>query len=43
MGNGSINQGRPGTKKISVDTWAVLLGLLLAALVRFGALKHIPW
>jgi hypothetical protein len=29
--------------KISLDTWAVALGLLLAVLVRFGAVKHIPW
>jgi hypothetical protein len=29
--------------KISLDTWAVALGLLLAILVRFGAVKHIPW
>lgn len=29
--------------RISLDTWAVALGLLLAVLVRFGALKHIPW
>jgi hypothetical protein len=29
--------------KISLDTWAVALGLLLALLVRFGAVKHIPW
>jgi len=27
----------------SVDTWAVLLALLLAALVRVGAFKHVPW
>lgn len=29
--------------KISLDTWAVALGLFLAVLVRFGAVKHIPW
>lgn len=29
--------------KFSLDTWAVALGLLLAILVRFGAVKHIPW
>jgi hypothetical protein len=27
----------------SVDTWAVLLALLLAALVRGGIFKHVPW
>ncbi len=29
--------------RISLDTWAVGLGLALAVLVRFGLLKHIPW
>jgi hypothetical protein len=29
--------------RFSLDTWAVALGLLLAILVRFGAVKHIPW
>jgi hypothetical protein len=29
--------------KVSLDTWAVLLALLLAVLVRTGVFKHIPW
>lgn len=29
--------------KISLDTWAVALGLFLAVLVWLGAVKHIPW
>jgi len=28
---------------LSLDTWAVLLALALAALVRAGVFKHIPW
>jgi hypothetical protein len=28
---------------LSLDTWAVLLALALAALVRLGVFKHIPW
>ena len=28
---------------LSLDAWAVLIALGLAALVRAGALKHIPW
>ena len=28
---------------LSVDAWAVLLALVLAVLVRFGVLQHIPW
>ena len=30
-------------RNLSVDSWAALLGLALAALVRAGVLKHIPW
>jgi hypothetical protein len=30
-------------KRFSLDTWAVLLAFVLAALVRAGAFKHIPW
>lgn len=28
---------------LSLDTWAVLFALTLAALVRSGVLKHISW
>jgi hypothetical protein len=30
-------------KGFSLDTWAVLLAFTLAALVRAGVFKHIPW
>jgi hypothetical protein len=30
-------------KRFSLDTWAVLLAFALAALVRAGVFKHIPW
>jgi hypothetical protein len=29
--------------KLSLDTWAVVVALLLALLVRVGVFKHIPW
>jgi hypothetical protein len=29
--------------RISLDTWAVLLALLAALLVRVGVLKTVPW
>lgn len=28
---------------VSIDSWAVLLAFVLAALVRAGVFKHIPW
>ena len=31
------------TRRISSDTWAVILSLALALLIRFGLLKTVPW
>ncbi|MBB6143457.1 hypothetical protein HNQ77_001401 [Silvibacterium bohemicum] len=31
------------TRRISLDTWAVLLAFAAALLVRFGILKTVPW
>ncbi len=31
------------TLKISLDTWAVLLALAAAALIRLGLIPHVPW
>ncbi len=31
------------SRRLSLDTWAVLLSLTLALLVRFGILKAVPW
>lgn len=30
-------------RSLSLDTWAVLLSLVLALLVRIGILKSVPW
>jgi hypothetical protein len=30
-------------RRISLDTWAVLLAFAAALLVRFGIVKSIPW
>jgi hypothetical protein len=30
-------------QRFSLDSWAVLLALLAALLVRFGILKTVPW
>lgn len=29
--------------RLSLDTWAVIVALLAAALIRFGLLPHVPW
>jgi hypothetical protein len=31
------------TWRLSLDSWAVVLALLAALLVRAGVFKHIPW
>lgn len=31
------------SRQLSTDTWALLLSLALALLVRFGILKSVPW
>ena len=31
------------TSRFSLDAWAVFTALLLAAVVRFGIVKHVPW
>jgi hypothetical protein len=33
----------PKKRGLSLDGWAVLLAFALAALVRAGVFKHIPW
>jgi hypothetical protein len=30
-------------RRISLDTWAVLLAFTAALVVRFGILKSVPW
>ena len=32
-----------GQWRLSLDTWAVVLALFAALLVRAGVFKHIPW
>ena len=33
----------PRKKWLSIDTWAVLLALAAALLIRAGILNHVPW
>jgi hypothetical protein len=30
-------------RKLSLDTWAVLLALFAAGLIRLGVIPHVPW
>jgi hypothetical protein len=41
----TASQPLPEPKKrlLSLDTWAVLLALAAALLVRSGLLTHVPW
>ena len=35
---------QPATKpRLSLDVWAVILSLTLAAIVRLGLIKAVPW
>jgi hypothetical protein len=42
MKNTSEHNPNPGFRP-SLDTWAVLVALLLAAAVRFHILRSVPW
>jgi hypothetical protein len=33
----------PREKLLSIDTWAVLVALAAALLIRAGILTHVPW
>jgi hypothetical protein len=40
----TTNQPPPAQKKyLSIDTWAVVLALAAALLIRAGILTHVPW
>lgn len=41
---GIVREGNvAGKMRVSVDTWAVLLALAAAVLVRFGVIAKVPW
>lgn len=42
----STKAGAAEVKKwwhLSLDSWAVVLALVLALLIRVGVFKHVPW
>jgi hypothetical protein len=43
MSNTNSNNNAKTAPRISLDTWAVLLSLAAAALIRFGLIHRIPW
>ena len=38
---GKVEEGK--RRRISLDTWAVAFSLVVALLIKFGVLKHVPW
>ena len=34
---------KKSARNLSLDGWAVVIALLLAALIRLGVLKHVGW
>jgi hypothetical protein len=43
MSNANSQTQTKSSPRISLDTWAVLLSLAAAALIRFGLIHRIPW
>ena len=43
MSNPKVETATGSAPKISLDTWAVLLALAAAALIRFGVIPKVPW
>ena len=41
--NSEVTEVAAKRPKVSLDTWAVIFALAAAALIRSGAIKHIPW
>jgi hypothetical protein len=40
----ATSASQPSSKfKLSLDTWAVILSLLAAALIRAGLITRVPW
>ena len=43
MPNPNSQAAAKSAPKLSLDTWAVILALALAALIRFGVIPKVPW
>jgi hypothetical protein len=42
-GSGVMPQQPSSTKNLSLDTWAVLLALTVAIVIRVGLVTTVPW
>jgi len=43
MSNPNTEASARSAPKLSLDTWAVIVALVAAALIRFGIIPHVPW
>jgi len=43
MSNPNTEVSLRSAAKLSLDTWAVIVALVAAALIRFGIIPHVPW
>jgi hypothetical protein len=43
MTNSNSDTAVKTAPRFSLDTWAVLIALLAAALIRFGLIARVPW
>jgi len=43
MSSSQMKGEAKAASRLSLDTWAVIIALLSAALVRFGVLPRVPW
>jgi hypothetical protein len=43
MGAEAKTQKNQSGWKLSLDSWAVVVALLAALLIRAGVFKHVPW
>ncbi len=43
MADDQLSSTKTSTFRLSLDVWAVIAAFLLAAFVRSGVLKHVPW
>jgi hypothetical protein len=43
MSNPKSEVATKSASKLSLDTWAVIVALVAAALIRFGVIPRVPW